>query len=86
MQEQVPLQALARVTSYDWLMSLGAMPAGYAVAPLAAHAWGEATPLVGAAVLVVLSCAGTAAVPAVRRLTWQATPAPQPVAPTATTG
>ena len=36
---------LARVTSYDWLLSLAAMPLGYAVAPLAAHAFGAAAPL-----------------------------------------
>ncbi|MEV0808856.1 MFS transporter [Micromonospora sp. NPDC050200] len=76
-QGQFPPQVLARVTSYDWLMSLGAMPIGYAVAPLAAEAWGTPAPLAGAAVLVALACAGTAAVPGVRRLTWPATPAPQ---------
>ncbi|MEU5940985.1 MFS transporter [Micromonospora sp. NPDC047548] len=77
-QAQFAPQVLARVTSYDWLMSLGAMPIGYAVAPLVAGAWGTPAPLAGAAVLVALACAGTAAVPGVRRLTWPATPAPQP--------
>ncbi|MGK5440612.1 MFS transporter [Micromonospora sp. URMC 105] len=76
-QGQFPPEVLARVTSYDWLMSLGAMPIGYAVAPLAADAWGTPAPLAGAAVLVALACAGTAAVPGVRRLTWPAAPAPQ---------
>ncbi|WP_207922587.1 MFS transporter [Micromonospora sp. KC606] len=71
-QEQFPPHVLARVTSYDWLVSLGAMPLGYAVAPLAARAWGTPAPLIGAAVLVGVACAGTAAVPSVRRLTWRA--------------
>lgn len=39
-QSAVPAHALARVTSYDWLLSLAAMPLGYALAPLAASAWG----------------------------------------------
>ncbi|PWU44687.1 MFS transporter, partial [Micromonospora globispora] len=69
-QAHVPPGVLARVTSYDWLMSLGAMPIGYALAPLAARAWGPPAPLAVAATLVALACAGTAAVPAVRRLGW----------------
>ncbi|MDG4861509.1 MFS transporter, partial [Streptomyces sp. T-3] len=44
-QSAIPATALARVTSYDWLLSLGAMPLGYALAPLAADAWGPAVPL-----------------------------------------
>ncbi|MGC5022270.1 MFS transporter [Micromonospora sp. DT47] len=85
-QGQFPPQVLARVSSYDWLLSLGAMPVGYAVAPVAAQAWGAAAPLTGAAVLVALACAGTAAVPGVRRLTWPATPAPQPATPVTAAG
>ncbi|MGR6319584.1 MFS transporter [Micromonospora soli] len=77
-QGQFPPEVLARVTSYDWLMSLGAMPIGYALAPLAARAWGSPAPLAVAGVLVLLACAGTAAVPGVRRLGW---PAGAPAAP-----
>ncbi|MEV7188904.1 MFS transporter [Kitasatospora sp. NPDC093102] len=66
-QQDVPAGALARVTSYDWLLSLGAAPLGYALAPLAAGAWGSRVPLLAAAALVTLVCAGTAAVPGVRR-------------------
>ncbi|GAB3182627.1 putative MFS family arabinose efflux permease [Micromonospora palomenae] len=76
-QGQFAPEVLARVTSYDWLMSLGAMPIGYAVAPLAAGAWGASAPLAGAALLVALACAGTAAVPGVRRLAWPAAPTPE---------
>ncbi|MEU8264868.1 MFS transporter [Micromonospora sp. NPDC048999] len=69
-QGQFPPEVLARVTSYDWLMSLGAMPVGYALAPLAARAWGPSVPLAVAGALVLLACVGTAAVPGVRRLGW----------------
>ncbi|MEU4774332.1 MFS transporter [Micromonospora sp. NPDC023644] len=68
-QGQFPPHVLARVTSYDWLVSLGAMPLGYALAPMAARAWGESAPLLTAGALVLVACAGTAAVPGVRRLT-----------------
>ncbi|MCX5429510.1 MFS transporter [Streptomyces sp. NBC_00257] len=66
-QSAVPAHALARVTSYDWLLSLGAMPLGYALAPLAASAWGAEAPLAIAAATVGAACLGTAAVPGVRR-------------------
>ncbi|MEU9009957.1 MFS transporter [Streptomyces sp. NPDC048479] len=66
-QQAIPAHALARVTSYDWLLSLGAMPLGYALAPLAASAWGPSVPLAVAAVVVGAACLGTAAVPGVRR-------------------
>ncbi|MCI4066651.1 MFS transporter [Micromonospora sp. R77] len=80
-QREFPPQVLARVTSYDWLMSLGAMPIGYALAPLAARQWGASTPLAVAGVLVAVACAGTAAVPAVRRLGWAVSVPPQPSVP-----
>ncbi|MFF0433245.1 MFS transporter [Streptomyces sp. NPDC004327] len=66
-QRAVPEHALARVTSYDWLLSLAAMPLGYALAPLAARAWGPEPALVTAAVAVGGCCLGTAFVPGVRR-------------------
>ncbi|ATO13121.1 MFS transporter [Micromonospora sp. WMMA2032] len=75
-QARFPTEVLARVTSYDWLMSLGAMPLGYALAPLAASTWGASTPLAVAGVLVLLACAGTAAVPGVRRVGWAVAAAP----------
>lgn len=66
-QRAIPDHALARVTSYDWLLSLAAMPLGYALAPLAAAAWGPEVPLLAAAVVVGGCCLGTALVPGVRR-------------------
>ncbi|MEU4531965.1 MFS transporter [Micromonospora ureilytica] len=82
-QHHFPPEVLARVTSYDWLVSLGAMPLGYALAPLAADAFGAGVPLAAAGLLVLASCAGTALVPGVRRLTWPVTPQPQPTEPAA---
>ncbi|MFE5485335.1 MFS transporter [Streptomyces sp. NPDC056527] len=65
-QQAIPAHALARVTSYDWLLSLAAMPLGYVLAPLAASAWGAEVPLIAAAVVVGGCCLGTALVPGVR--------------------
>ncbi len=67
-QQHVPADKLARVSAYDMLVSLAAMPLGYALAAPAAGLLGTATPLLLSAVLVVVTTAGTAAVPAVRRL------------------
>ncbi|MFI6939417.1 MFS transporter [Streptomyces sp. NPDC050418] len=77
-QQAIPPHALARVVSYDWLLSLGAMPLGYALAPLAANLWGPAVPLWIAAGVVAVACAGTALVPGVRdfRAADSRTPAP----------
>ncbi|MBC9717187.1 MFS transporter [Streptomyces sp. TRM66268-LWL] len=82
-QQAIPAQTLARVVSYDWLLSLGAMPIGYALAPLAAGLWGPETPLWIAAAVVATACAGTALVPGVRefrsRTQEEAKAEPQPV-------
>ncbi|MGW3040259.1 MFS transporter [Kitasatospora sp. NPDC001159] len=78
-QQDFPAGVLARVTSYDWLLSLAAAPLGYVLAPLAADAWGSRVPLLAAAALVTAVCAGTAAVPGVRRLGTERK-APGPVA------
>ncbi len=67
-QQHVPADKLARVSAYDLLVSMAAMPLGYAVAAPAAEAFGAATPLLIGAVLVALSTAGTALMPSVRRL------------------
>lgn len=62
----VPAGVLARVTSYDWLLSLAAMPLGYALAPVAERAFGAGVPLYVSAGLVAAACVGTVAVPGVR--------------------
>ncbi|MYS38402.1 MFS transporter [Streptomyces sp. KhCrAH-43] len=66
-QSAIPAHTLARVTSYDWLLSFAAMPLGYALAPLAASVRGAEVPLAVAGLLTGAACAGTAAVPGVRR-------------------
>src|SRR3954463_8983749 len=80
-QEQVPPQAVSRVSSYDFSVSLGLMPLGMAVAgPIAATAGLHAT-LVGLGVLGVLAALGWLAVPDVRRVrrgTAQAAPLAAP--------
>lgn len=78
-QLTIPQRSLARVTSYDWLLSLGAAPLGYALAPWAASAWGASVPLMISAVLVGATCLGTAAVPGVRALTMPKAAEPEPV-------
>jgi hypothetical protein len=67
-QQAVPPAVLARVMAYDWVVSLAAQPLGFALAPAAAAAWSPIVPLLFAAVLVAVSCLGTALVPGVRNL------------------
>ncbi|MGW2026208.1 MFS transporter [Streptomyces decoyicus] len=67
-QAVIPQSALARVSSYDWLVSLAAQPLGVILAPVALSLWGERVPFAAAAVLVAVVCVGTAAVPGVRGL------------------
>jgi MFS family permease len=67
-QQQVPPEALARVTAYDWLVSLGGMPLGYALGPLLAGSLGATWPLAGAAVLVAIAMLVPALVADVRNL------------------
>ncbi|MGF1241160.1 MFS transporter [Streptomyces sp. 2-6] len=67
-QTVIPQHALARVSSYDWLVSLAAQPLGVILAPIALHAWGAEPPLLASAVLVAAVCAGTALAPSVRNL------------------
>jgi hypothetical protein len=73
-QQHIPADRLARVSAYDHLVSLAAMPLGYALAAPAAAALGNAVPLGVAAVVVLVTTAGTALVPGVRNL--RAGPAP----------
>ena len=66
MQELIPDQVRSRVDSYDWLISLVVMPAGFAlVGPLAAGA-GDAVTLVGAAMVLAIPSALVVLLPAIR--------------------
>jgi len=80
-QEQIPANAVSRVSSYDFSVSLGLMPLGMAVAgPIAATAGLHAT-LVGLGVLGMLAALAWLAVPDVRRVRRAAPAAPPPAPP-----
>jgi hypothetical protein len=59
---------LSRVTSYDWLISLIAMPAGYAVAGPAAQQVGIPTTLVAAAIILAAPSFAIVFLPGIRRV------------------
>lgn len=67
-QQEVPAEVLARVSAYDWLVSLGAQLLGYAAGPVLARAAGFAWPLSVTAVLVVITLVIPACLPSVRNL------------------
>jgi hypothetical protein len=67
-QQLVSPEALSRVASIDWLVSLGLFPIGYAVAGPAAAAFGVRVPPVAAAVWILGSTAIVVAVPSVRQV------------------
>lgn len=67
-QQEVPAGLLARVTAYDWLVSLGAQLLGYAAAPLLVQAPGRTWPLAIVAVLVVIALVIPSSLPSVRSL------------------
>lgn len=79
-QQEVPAEVLARVSAYDWLVSLGAMPLGYVLGPLLAREFGYTWPLAGAAVLVLITLSIPVSLPDVRNLRLRhATPDVRPV-------
>lgn len=64
----IPQEVLARANSFDWLLSISAMPIGFAISgPLADHIGVQAT-LVGAAVIMAVPCALVVFIPGVRRV------------------
>ena len=66
MQQLIPDHARSRVDSYDWLISLVAMPAGFALAGPVALAIGDAATLTAAAALVSIPVALIVLVPGIR--------------------
>jgi MFS family permease len=68
MQQLIPAAVLSRVTSYDWLISLIAMPAGYAVAGPVAQHLGIPTTLVAAAIILSAPCVAIVFLPGIRRV------------------
>lgn len=68
MQQLIPDAVRSRVNSYDWLISLVVMPAGYAiVGPVASHLGSGAT-LIGAAFLLGIPSLLVLLFPAIRRI------------------
>jgi MFS family permease len=64
----LPAEVLARASSFDWLVSIIAMPVGFAVTgPVADHV-GITTTLVAAAVIMAVPCALVVLVPGVRHV------------------
>ncbi len=55
--ERIPPQALSRVTSYDWMVSLGLLPIGYAIMGPLAASLGSVNVLIGGAALGMLAIA-----------------------------
>jgi MFS family permease len=74
LQREVPRDLLSRVDSFTWLVAFSLLPIGQALAGPLSNAVGTDTVLVGAAALVVVSCAAGIATPSVRAIT-RATPA-----------
>lgn len=66
LQRDVPPDLLARVISLDWLVSLGLMPVGLALAGPAADAFGREPVLLVAAGAMVVTTLGVLPVPGVR--------------------
>jgi Transmembrane secretion effector len=67
-QQLIPADVMSRVSSYDWMISSIAMPAGFAVAGPAAAAFGVRPTLVMAAVILAVPCSLVIAIPGVRRV------------------
>lgn len=70
-QQLFPEEMLARVSSLDWMISLLAMPAGYAAAAPVAQVLGMRTTLLGAAVLIGTPCLLLNLLPGVRSVQRQ---------------
>jgi MFS family permease len=66
LQRQIPPERLARVSSFDWMVSIVFMPLGLGLAGPLSDAVGVDAVLLAAATLILLSCAAGVAVPSVR--------------------
>jgi MFS family permease len=76
LQREIPPERLARVTSFDWMVSLVFMPLGQTLAGPLAEIVGTDAVLVGAAALIAVACAVGIATPSVRALRGEAPPTP----------
>ncbi|MEV7729421.1 MFS transporter [Streptomyces sp. NPDC087917] len=72
LQSRVPGELIGRVSSVDWLISLGVSPLALVAVPQLLAYGSPATVLVTAAAIALVVSAATPLVPAVRRLAWPA--------------
>ena len=56
--ERIPPDKLSRVTSYDWMVSLGLVPLGFLLAGPLAEAYGASTVLIGGSLLALVAMVG----------------------------
>jgi MFS family permease len=77
-QQNVPPEALSRVASIDWMLSLALYPIGLALAGLVADQIGTGPTLVAAAVWAVVSTAVVLLVPSVREVRRRPATIPAP--------
>ena len=73
LQQQIPPQALSRVSSYDWLVSLIFQPLGFILVGPIAEAIGTAPTLVWAASIGIAVNMVVLLVPSVRSMSWRET-------------
>lgn len=66
MQDLIPDQVRSRVDSYDWLISLVVMPAGYVIVGSLADGIGDVKTLIGSAVLLAVPCCIATLIPGIR--------------------
>lgn len=78
MQRQIPPERLARVSSFDWMVSIVFMPLGLGLAGPLSDAVGVDAVLLAAATIILGACAAGVAVRSVRSV--EATREPQPAA------
>jgi MFS family permease len=68
LQRRIPQDAMSRVSSYDWLVSIVFMPVGLTLAPIAADSFGLDTTLAACAALTLVANLAILLVPSVRNL------------------
>jgi MFS family permease len=71
LQQRIPPQALSRVSSYDWLVSLIFQPLGFIVVGPIAGQIGNTPTLVGAATIGMVANLAMLLVPSVRSISWR---------------
>jgi MFS family permease len=70
LQQQIPPQALSRVSSYDWLVSLIFQPLGFILVGPISGRIGPTTTLIAAATLGIAVNMGVLLVPSIRAMGW----------------